>query len=817
MDTAALRAWVQDGRKRAAAGQWEGTAPGVEFEQFMKKAASTGLTTNDLQRLVALLGAPGPADREGAAKILAAQREQALPTLIEAVEDPLLGVRIGAGEFLERLVPDIVSIDPWQAPGDLSNTVVRLRKWWSETGVLPAPSSAPAVSASVESSLHADLEALRGDDPVRRTEAMAGLVGQGKAALPAVHEAIKRAERVNDQRAIGLLEDVRWAIVVPDALEARTGSVRQTLARGKSSERQSAAERLGRAGGQALGALIELVNDPDPLVVESAVRALSALGGDDAIPSMAALLQANENNVRMTAAQALGHTKSAAAMKPLLTVLDDPNEIVACTALAAVEEIRSEGDYGTSKQPLNPDVTAAFKRCLTDARWRVRAAAAEVVGKTECAELTEDLKAMLVDADAFVVKSALDALGKLNVSPDLEQLTALANRLPSLRGNAVEAMLASKRDEVPTLLTGMFNTSGADDQLAILNVLARVGLGSAKKTDDRWHGLLQRATTATDGRLRRAAASVLGLCSPDCAAAFVGPLLDDDDPETRSTAADVVVSLLGAAAGFPPMFAASSGGSFYEAALIGEGGHPSGEAEQAPQFLTPERVSAWHMALLRHAGKEPGFGVATAVVVTGDGKGDLPLLVDAVKRMDTSRRRLNAELVSMGLVLKNLSWPEGRSFIDALAGSPLGYAMAVRHAGLQSTPMAEYIMEPARFAHAIESAQGDALSGALGLLAGYEYDYGGRRSWSLWAPDDRAQAIARELIQSSNAAWRAAGLYSLALRARRRRTRSCFSRRWPIRTFGCEPARSRRSPGPSRIERASWRAWGRWWRIRIGA
>src|SRR5262245_66532327 len=100
---------------------------------------------------------------------------------------------------------------------------------------------------------------------------------------------------------------------------------------------------------------------------------------------MAILLKAADSNLRMTAAQALGHTKDAKATKPLLTVFDDPNEIVACAALAALEEISARDAYLNpapgAKQPLTPETIAALKRSLSDPRWRVRATAVEVVGK----------------------------------------------------------------------------------------------------------------------------------------------------------------------------------------------------------------------------------------------------------------------------------------------------------------------------------------------------------------------------------------------------------------------------------------------------
>lgn len=746
MDTAGLLPWLQEGRRRAGAGQWEGTAPGVRFDEFTRKAAGDGLGTNDIQRLVDLLGEADPADRESAGKILLTQREQAVPPLIEAVGHPYLGVRIAASELLLRLAPDITPIDPWQSPVELSNTVAALRKWWTETGRLP-PSTTPRVAdSSVESSIKAALEQLRGDDPVRRTEAMAALVGRGDGALPAVREAIKRAERTGDQRVIGLLEDVRWAILVSDAVEQRTGGVRNALARGKSSERQTAAERLGRAGRPALGALTELVNDPDPLVVENAVRALSDIGGKDTIPALAALLQATDNNLRMTAAQALGHTKSSEAIKPLSTVFDDPNEVVACTALAALEEIRSQDSYNSSKESLPGEIAAGLKQCLGDPRWRIRAAAAEVIGKLGAGELAEDLKKLLDDPDGFVVKSALAALGNLHATPDPEQLAALGKRLPSLQGDTVEMMLQSETDETVKKITDIFNSGNTNDQIAVLNALARSETSDEKKSDDGWKPLLTRATTATDPRLRRGAAEVLGKRSPKLAAELVGPLLADEDRETRLAAANVVLGIL----------AHDSGGSLSTLLF-------SSSIKTNKPLATVERTAVWHKAMLQRVEPGPGLNVATAIFATGDGKADLPMLLAALEKVDTTATQRRLNLAAMGLVMAKLPWPEGRPVLDKLSGSPLSFAMAVRESARAAPAVADYLLEPSRFKSAVERADGQVLSDTLELLAGYVYD--DHQTWSLWAETDRTKSVALALIESTNAAWRAAAVFSLGLRA----------------------------------------------------
>ena len=398
--------WLAEARDLAKAGKWEGTAPGPKLGEFITRAAADQLDTSDFARLIEFLSDQNPANRDTAAKILVEQREQAMVPLIEAVTNSYLGTRIAASEALHKLAADAASIDPWQSPAEIAQAAAALKKWWDSTGKLPALHAQSALDQAGSDSIKAALVSLRGSDPVLSTEALSTLVGCGPGALPAVRDAIKLAEKNGDQRSPGLLEDVRWAILIPDALDERAGGVRNILARGKEAERQAAATRLGQAGPPAIPALAELADDADSLVVESAVRALSSIGGKDAIPAMSALLKASDSNLRMTAAQALGHEKNALAVKDLLTVLNDPNEVVVCAALSALVEINGEDEYSPTKKVQPSEVIQALKACLGEPRWRVRAAAAETAGKLNAKELVGALNALLTDADGFVVKSS---------------------------------------------------------------------------------------------------------------------------------------------------------------------------------------------------------------------------------------------------------------------------------------------------------------------------------------------------------------------------------------------------------------------------
>lgn len=757
MATAELLLWLRESRERVKEGKWEGTAPTSKLSEFIAKAAADRLDTNDLARLVAMLGEPEPADREAVAKLLGEQREEAVVPLIEAVTNSCLGVRIAAGELLHTMAPDAAVIDPWQAPAELVETVAALKRWWASTGRLPAANRERKIDPASAASIGGALEALRGNDPARRTAAMSTLVACGAAALPAVRETIKASEKTGDQRSLALLEDVRWAILITDVVEQRASGVRAVLARGKGPERQAAATRLGRAGSAAIPALAELLNDADPLVVESAVRTLSGIGGKDAIPAMAALLKAPDSNLRMTAAQALGHTKNAAAVKELLTVFDDPNEVVACTALSALEEINADRNYSPSKKSQPPEVSKALKGCLADPRWRVRAAAAEVTGKLEAKELIADLKSLLDDADGFVVKNALEALRKLSAAPEPDKLVEIAQRHNGLRGEAVEMLVNSGTEDAVKAVTDMYKSSNIEGRLTIL--------GSLKPGPERqegtsaWQPFLAQAATESDARLRRAAAEALGAQPAKVSAALVGPLLSDEDGATRSQAAGVVLSVIGG----ERVVASGSHGAYF--AGWTEEFDPTGSSSQKKTSqtneppATPEQIAAWHTVLQQKAGATPDALTAAAVYVTGPSNANLPMLQGALERADKAALARFSQSAALAAILPHLPWPAGQAVVERLCGSPALFLRMLGYASKSASSLGEFLFEPAHFLAAVEPASPEELEASLPQLLS-----SGQKQLSLVSGSPRVEAVVMALLEATNAAWRAAAVFVVGAR-----------------------------------------------------
>ena len=755
MEVADLLAWLKTGRTRAAAGQWEGTVPGAQFNEFIKKASGADLGTIELRQLVEYLGDADPANRDQAAKLLLEQREKAVPLLIEAVGNPYLGERIGAGDLLQHLAPNVPPIDPWQSPAARSNAVAELRSWWAANGKLPM-ASAPVTNSFSANSVKEAIDALRGDDPARRTAAMTTLVQTGAGALPAVRDALKRAERNGDQRALGLLEDVRWTIVVPDAVEEQSGGVRNVLARGKSTERQAAATRLGGMGRNALNVLVELAGDTDPLVVENAIHALAGISGEDAIPALATLLSSGDSNLRMTAAQALGQTRNPAAIKPLLPAFSDPDEVVACAALSALEENQARESYSSTAVTLTPETIEALKHGLQDPRWRVRAAAAEVAGKLSVAKLKDDLNKLLSDNDGFVVKSALTALETLNSQPDSDQILALAKRLPSLQGDAVDALLRTESDETVKTVTKLFNDGTTDTRIAILGAFLHRGFYGYTQNDEGWKPMLAQAIAAPDARLRQTAARVLSRRTAKVQAQLVGPLLTDEDPETRRIGASLVLQILG-----------QRKSSRNQMVFTGT---TSSTTSSTNKFVAnPDQVAEWHQALLQRAGTNVDLNLAAALFVTGDGQKERPILLAALNHPDTNTAEAGTEdadeLSAIQAIMPKLSLPDDQPVLDKLTSTPLAFAQAVRQAKLCQPAVVDFLLTPARFKAAVEPAIGKELSAALNLVAGYDYEYENNRGWSLWSETDQAKAVVDALLTSTNAGWRAAAVFALGCRA----------------------------------------------------
>ncbi|MBI2191272.1 MAG: HEAT repeat domain-containing protein [Planctomycetes bacterium] len=799
-----LLPWIENGRNRARLGLWLG----LETEDARAAAAGAGGTDGHastdgagdvvdlvreavrgpasaelLDRLARALGDPRPADRARAQSALLEEGTRAMPVLIEAAGHPYLGVRIAAAEMLAKLAGETpgIEVNPWSPPEERVQTLKALQAWWSQAeGSFAARATAPD-DADLERAASGAVTALVSGGPAARTEAMAALARMGLPALPKVREAVRRAERQGDPKSLAALEDVRWAILVPSKAATQLPGVRRALARGTGPERQAAAEQLGRAGRDALAALSELAQDPDPLVRESALHALSATGDADALQTMSALLAAPDANLRMTAAQDLGHTKREEAAQYLVGLLNDPDEVVACAAIAALEEV-----HATDQGP-------ALLRCLRDPRWRVRAAAAEVIGKLNIPDSQQALRHLLGDPDAFVVQCALAALGQMDRTPALPELRAVMRRVPAVQAQVIGMILKSDSPYPLQVAMELFGELGAQGQAAILAALSKHE-NDTNTEDDYWKPLLDKALASTQVETRRQAASLLTKRSTKLGAEFARRLLNDADADVRGRAADAVLRVLAHWWGVIPQNQGPDHGLFStvaasprwtslmaevergaDEATAGPSPTPAAWSEAAleapsepPEEETVENarlkaletraaellrlVRAWHLRLRPEAERTADPRILVAAFATGDARTGLPFLLKSLPD-DAGPHSTSFENggPAMALVLRQMPWPEGRAFLEAALKIRPIVELLLNQLQYARPEVLIFVAEPDRLVALLEGTQEKDLGSLLESLLGDPAEY----PISLQSTDRDRQEVLRRLSRSGKPALRA--------------------------------------------------------------
>jgi HEAT repeat protein len=760
--TAELMLWLRTARDQLRSGKWNGLESGEEAAAFADRASADRLSTNDIAALLVLLGHSDPAERETASTLLAARREAAVPDLINALTNQYLGVRIGACETLARLAPaQAGEVDPWLAPSEILPAVHELHKWWAQTGVLPQVSPVSITNGPNQQTLAAYVRELRSNDPDSRTRAMSRLVALGHPALPGIRAEIIRAEKSGDERTLSLLEEVRWAILVPAEVE-RVAQVRVALAKAKGTERQAAAVRLARMGNEAIPALAELASDSDALVVESALRALSGIGGEKSVPAMAALMKAGDDNLRMTAAQALGKSRSSAAIPALLPALADANETVACTALSALEQIYSTGGYSPRSKARPPEVEQAIARCLEDPRWRVRSAAAELCGKLRSSPQTAALRKLLEDSDGFVVRNALEALKQIGAAPEPAQLMTVAGAHPDLRGQVLELLTKTGSDEAVQAGTEMYSAGNTEARLALLLSMARAASEQRSLRGEAWMPLLKQAVSDSEPRLRRAAAEVISALSPELAVTMTDTLLSDADPEVRTRGAMSVMAII---SGGRIMSGVSQDTRFADimAELDSEdslGFSGKKDAKTNTVVATQERVTKWHQIL---AGmKEPAKpAVVAATFVTGGTNADASALETTLRTAEKKDLECLAQPAVMAALMPLLSDSRATPVLQVFRENPALALQALKHSHRLTTPANSVLLEPGAFLRMADKASPDEVAAALNyLLEERGSGFSLLNNSSGWEP------IAEAMFKSTNSAWRAAAIHVMGIQKR---------------------------------------------------
>ncbi len=768
----ALRDWIERGRLRLTRGTWEGVALDIEPDAWAERSGD-----EEYKALVQALGELGTPTGERAGSILRTRGAWGMPFLIDGLDDPFLAVRIGAAELLHQMAPEAPAMDPWDDPKVRTQQVAAVRTWWDKTGKLSDTNASSATLTPEETRAASEaIEGVLNQNAVQRTRAMTTLVRLGAGTLDLLRQTIHRCGENGNQEGLVLMEDIRWRILVPEDVEARA-CARRVLARGTSEERQAATKRLGEGGASAFSALRELIDDHDTLVRESAVHALKSIPGDESLAATAMLLQARDTNLRMVAAQALGNSKNRKAAPYLATAVEDPDEVVACAAIAGLDEIGAK------------DQQEVLIKCLKDKRWRVRAAAAETLGRLDLKGANPDLLELLEDEDPFVVKNALAALGQTKGVPGISKLRAVIKRTPQLTNMAIACVMKSDTPETLKVIEEIYDES-PERRADVLDGLAET-YSYNSRGDEHWKALLDKAIASEDAQIRFKLVSVLEDRSVARKLEYVGKLLDDPDTGVRVAAATLALDIAAyhwgteydsdneSDAGIldrlekeerkktgetpKPRTARGLGGIFRR--LSGEAS-PEDKADPKTFLKRAQEIrlmhQTWHTALGRTMALKKDLAVILAFYVTGDGKTDLDVLgkiVQDEELVDQARKRDGPDLT---VVVRRFPWPESRQVVGELCRSAVFYSKIAEDLEHASEDLKSFLTEPDRVVALVENVQIKEASQILQLLLNNDSD-----GISLYAPSKTNEETLGRLARSKVPLARATAVFVLGSRSSR--------------------------------------------------
>jgi len=450
--------------------------------------------------------------------------QDALPTLLAALQDESEDVRGSAAEALERLgqTSDVVVSALLTALQDESEDV--------RESAAEALGRLGQTSDVVVSALLAALQDESKD--VRESAAVSlGQLGQTSEAVVSAllialrdkNSSVRRSAAVSLGQVGQASEAVVSALVA--ALRDEDSIVRRFAA--------IALEWVGQTSEAVVSALLTAVRDEDSIVRGNAAAALGPLGqtSDVVVSVLLAALRDEEGYVRMHATAALGQLgqTSDAVVSALLAALQGESEDVRGSAAAALGRLGQTYDA----------VVSALLAALQDESEDVRGSAAEALGRLGQTSdvVVSALLAALQDESEDVRESAAVSLGQLGQTSEAvvsALLAALQDESEDVRGSAAEALgrLGQTSDVVVSALLTALRGESED-----VRGSAAVSLGQLGQTSEAVVSALMGALRDKNSSVRERAAEALerlGYPSP----AVISALRDRlDDRGTVSDAA----------------------------------------------------------------------------------------------------------------------------------------------------------------------------------------------------------------------------------------------------------------------------------------
>lgn len=389
-----------------------------------------------------------PIVRQAAIRQLSPYPGAAAHRVIEMFPGASLASRLTALDLLGEWKAPIGGIDPWLPESVTEERLAALTVWARD--IDPAAARTAEEQRPLAGDELADVDStmrrMIGADPAEAAALREQLARYGRRLLPTVYAALAKEE--SDVARVQLTA-LRYRLVAAPDLVLRWPGGLERLADLVLPTRVAAADELAeRAKAADEPLLLELFSDPAPLVREISLRALQHVGGSNASSALIRLLEDPDPNVRAAVLKQLGEHPAPGLVGSISKyIAKEADHDLVVHAVRLLRE--APGNAGLE----------TLKSLLDHPSWRVRAEAAEAVGKA-AAEQTDDaskannyvaLIDLLDDEDSFVVSRAVESLVGADLVTAVEPLVAAAEKHPDIAPNVVAALSQGAKQRTKAL------------------------------------------------------------------------------------------------------------------------------------------------------------------------------------------------------------------------------------------------------------------------------------------------------------------------------------------------------------------------------
>jgi HEAT repeat protein len=498
-----LVAWLEENQAKT------GESPPVELAESGPPSAIA------VVRLARQLDQSDALVREAAINRLSGHPSEAAATVVAAFGSGSLQTRLAALELLQTWKAPAAGLDPWRPATITEARLKALREWAAKPiATLTPPSgggpSSPIHPATPEQLAEAgrEIDRLLAVDPSDAAPIRERLARLGRALLPAVRQRLNQVETDSSRERLTAL---RYRLAASDALVLKwPGGLERLSATDIPTRHRAADELLTLAAAGDEGLFLELFNDSDPTVRETALKGLDAVGEAGDSKPLLALLADPEPNVRAAVLKQLAEHPAPGLTAELAKYVareTDPDLVVHAVRVLG-------GQSGTTALKTLVDL-------LSHENWSVRAEAVEAIGKKLSnvdmnrivgdevkADAYAALTERLDDPDGFVVGRALTALKDGNLLLALEPLLRVADKHPELAAKVIET-LSSGPSERPAIMAKALPRLRKFASHPRVDVRAAVVKALGDPADKTIEPEVQAALSDPESEVRIAAAQIL--------------------------------------------------------------------------------------------------------------------------------------------------------------------------------------------------------------------------------------------------------------------------------------------------------------------